>query len=240
MVIKAKSLFLSFAVASAVILAVFSAINGFNVIATQAEAETKPKVQTVVIDAGHGGEDSGAVAEDGTLEKDINLDISIKLEKMLTACGFNVIMTRDKDISVYTDGDTTRTRKVSDMKNRLSVYNAENDNIVISIHQNKFTQSKYSGTQVFYSVTDEKSKTLAESIKTSVTSMLQPSNYRETKPADKNIYLLYNAKVPAVIVECGFLSNPQELSQLKDEQYRSKLAFSVFCGFLDYYNKTEC
>lgn len=190
---------------------------------------------TIVLDAGHGGEDGGAVANNVT-EKDVNLQITKILYEMFTSNGYEVILTRDDDTSIETSGDTLRDRKVSDMKNRLEIFNSNPDNIVISIHQNKFTESKYSGTQVFYSPNNEKSSLLAESIRQSVTGLIQPENERQCKPAGNEIYLLYNARVPAVIVECGFLSNAEEAQKLSDEAYRKQMAWSIFLGAVNYIN----
>lgn len=189
---------------------------------------------TVIIDPGHGGEDGGA-QDNGILEKNINLSVSLFLRDMLCAAGYNVVMTRDEDISVYDSGaKTVREKKVSDMKKRVGIVNSSENNILISIHQNKFEQSKYSGTQIFYSGNNEKSAILAENLRRSVTGLLQPENKRELKKDDGSIYLLKNAKVPAVIVECGFLSNPEEAKKLSTEKYQKEMAFAVFCGFLQY------
>ena len=197
-------------------------------------ADTKP---VVIIDAGHGGEDGGAQAN-GVLEKDVNLAIALRLRDMLTVSGDNVKMIREEDISVYdSSASTVREKKVSDMKNRVSTINSDANNILISIHQNKFEQSKYSGAQMFYSKNDPRSEKLAESIRRSVTSLLQPENSRELKSDDGSVYILKKAEVPAVIVECGFLSNEKEARLLSDSEYQGKMAFAIMCGFLDYQSK---
>ncbi len=202
--------------------------------AVQADVQAQTKKKTIVIDAGHGGEDSGAVAN-GILEKDINLSISLKLRDMLEACGYNVVMTRDTDKSIYdSTAGTTREKKVSDLKNRTDIINGSEDNILVSIHQNKFEQSQYYGTQMFYSVNSPESEHLAEELRRSVTSMLQPDNKRELKPSTDSIYILKKAEVPAVIVECGFLSNPQEAQKLASEEYQQQMAFAIFCGITGY------
>ncbi len=191
----------------------------------------------IVIDAGHGGEDGGASAN-GLLEKDINLSIALKLRDMLTISGYKVVMTRDSDVSVYdSTADTTREKKVSDLKNRAEMINSSKNNILVSIHQNKFEQSQYFGTQMFYSKNDPKSAVLAEELRKSVTGMLQPDNKRELKQADSNIYILDKAQVPAVIVECGFLSNEEEAKKLADSDYQQKMAFAIYSGILGYMNK---
>lgn len=192
----------------------------------------------IVIDAGHGGEDGGAVADDGTNEKDINLDIALQLNELFKSSGFKTVMTRDTDNAIYDDGcEDIKSKKVSDMHNRLAIFNREENSIVISVHQNKFEQKKYSGTQVFYSPNNPKSEILADKIRLSVKGMLQPDNEREIKKSDKNIYLLYNCKQPSVIVECGFISNDEELSKLKTEEYQKQIAFSIYCGCLEYLNE---
>ncbi len=188
----------------------------------------------IVLDAGHGGEDSGAV-DNGLLEKDINLSIALSLRDMLTLCGYEVRMTRETDVSVYDKtAQTTREKKVSDLKNRTALINSDPHQILVSIHQNKFEQSQYFGTQLFYASQQPNSEKLAESIRQSVIGLLQPDNKRELKPADNNIYILNHAEVPAVIVECGFLSNPDEAAKLSDGTYQQQMAFAICCGILSY------
>lgn len=191
--------------------------------------------KTVIVDAGHGGDDGGAIGIDGTVEKDINLDIALKLEKILKFYGFNVIMTRTEDVMTCDDGlDSLRKRKVSDIHNRFDLMGKNPDAVFISVHQNKFEDTSQHGTQVFYSGNNEKSKVLAEAIQTSITSAVQPENVRIVKKSGSGIYLLYHAKIPAVLVECGFISNPDEVKKLKDESYRMKLAILIADGLLKY------
>lgn len=201
-----------------------------------AEASSMPITQkTVIVDAGHGGDDGGAIGIDGTVEKDINLDIALKLEKILKFYGFNVIMTRTQDVMTCDDGlDSLRKRKISDIHNRFELMRKNPDAIFISVHQNKFEDSSQHGTQVFYSGNDERSKDLAEAIQTSVTLTLQRKNDRVVKKSGSGIYLLYHAKIPAVLVECGFISNSDEVKKLKDESYRMKLAILIADGLLKY------
>ena len=194
----------------------------------------------VVIDPGHGGEDGGAQSSANVLEKDINLAIAQKLEKMLTLSGFRVVMTREEDISIGDATlDTVKERKVSDLHNRLNLIEKQGDCIFLSIHQNHFTSSRYYGTQVFYSTNDLSSQDLAEAIRERVIALLQPENTRACKPATSSIYLLWNAQVPAVLVECGFLSNESEAQKLNDPQYQEQMAFAIYSGFLDYYQATR-
>ncbi len=187
----------------------------------------------IVIDAGHGGEDGGAVAVDGTQEKTLNLAISRSLCDMLTVMGFATEMTRTEDGMLNVVGDTLRERKVSDTRNRLA--KIEQADIAVSIHQNKFPQMQYYGTQVFYSANTPESRVLAESVREQVVSLLQPNNKRECKAGDSGIYLLHYATRPMVLVECGFLSNQAELEKLKDGEYQSQLAFSVAAGIMTYF-----
>jgi len=241
LVIRRKTLVIYSIILVVAITAMALMGNAFQTVAVKAQATNAiPAAPKLVIDAGHGGEDGGAVSADGTMEKDINLDIALRLQKLLVVSGCDVILTRDRDTAIYEEGsDSLKSKKVSDMKKRLSIFNEDTEQTVISIHQNKFPQTQYSGTQVFYSGQKQESNLLAESIRASVAGMLQPQNTRETKKADKNIYLLYNAKVPAVIVECGFLSNEEELAKLKTEEYRQEMAFAIYCGYLNYYNQNQ-
>ena len=162
----------------------------------------------VIIDAGHGGMDGGAMGVDGQIEKEINLSIALKLDTMLRAYGFETILTRNSDVSIHSaDAKTVRQQKSSDLKNRLKLLEDTSSGILISIHQNKYSQSSACGTQVFYGRNCPESKELAEMLQKTITGYLQPENKREIKQATKDIYLLYQATKPAVMVECGFLSN---------------------------------
>lgn len=182
----------------------------------------------LIIDAGHGGFDGGAIAIDGTLEKDINLDISQRLSVVAELSGFDVVMVREEDTAVCDEGfDTIRQKKVSDIHNRLELTNKYSDAAFISIHQNSFGQSKYWGTQVFYGPNNSQSKNLASSIQNSISLNLQKDNKREIKKAEKNLYILYNTNSTAVMVECGFLSNEDECKRLQQPIYQQQLAFEI-------------
>ncbi len=191
--------------------------------------------QRIIIDAGHGGFDGGAVALDGTAEKDINLLIAKKLEKLLCFYGFNVVMTRDTDQSTEDLSGNIRLKKKSDMRNRLALMNENADAIFVSIHLNKYTTSDVSGAQVFYSPNNGKSEDLARCIQKSISENLQKENNRVVKKANSSTYLLYNAKIPAVIAECGFISNTKELENLKNDDYQTKTALCILNGILDYF-----
>ncbi len=191
---------------------------------------------TLIIDAGHGGFDGGAVAEDGTLEKDLNLQIALLMEAQAKLLGFQTVMVRKEDVSTE-NGTAVQavSRKVADMKNRLLLMQSYSNGIFVSIHQNKYTTSQPSGTQVFYAPKISQAEVLANCIQTSVSASLQPQNHRSIKAGTKDTYLLYNASIPAVIVECGFMSHPKELEQLKDKNYQQQMALSIVTGILYYY-----
>lgn len=194
---------------------------------TIAFASAAPRI---LVDAGHGGEDGGAEGADGTLEKHINLAIARPLGDLLRVMGYTVSYTRTEDAMVNAAGDTLRERKVSDIKNRLTMI--EQADMTISIHQNKFPQTQYSGTQVFYGVGSEESPVLAAAIRASVIALLQPNNTRELKKGDGNVYLLKYATQPLVLVECGFLSNETEREKLKTREYQLQMAFAIAAGVL--------
>lgn len=196
-----------------------------------ASIERESPAPIVIIDAGHGGFDGGAVASDGTEEKGLNLAIALRLRDTMALLGADVVMVREEDRSVEISGHTVRQRKVSDMQNRLALMKKYPSASFISIHLNKFSESSSSGAQVFYAAADG-SQTLAEQIQSSIISGVQPKNHRVIKPGTKDTFLLYNASVPAVIVECGFLSNPGDLANLKDEVYQGKIAFAIARGYL--------
>lgn len=189
---------------------------------------------TIILDSGHGGEDGGASSESGVLEKDINLDICLTLQRLLEQGGYKTEMIRNTDVSTHDESaSTTRERKVSDIHNRVKIANSKSSNILVSIHQNHFTDSKYFGTQVFYSKNNASSQNLAENIRVAVTSLMQPENQRKCKQSS-NVYLLDNVNVPAVIVECGFLSNPHEADLLSREDYRDNMAYSIYLGIVEF------
>ena len=203
--------------------------------AVKASAKYYNSLPKVIIDAGHGGFDGGAVAFDGTNEKDINLKIAKKLETVLKFYGFSTVMTRTSDDAINDSGDGIRSQKKSDMYNRLRFMEKNPDAVFVSIHLNKYTTSAASGAQTFYSENFASSKTLADNIQKSIASLLEPYNKRVVKKGTSDAFLLYNAKTPAVIVECGFLSNRQDLEQLKSDDFQNKMAFAIANGIINYY-----
>lgn len=191
----------------------------------------------VIIDAGHGGVDGGAVAADSTLEKDINLDIALKLNEMLKMCGAETILTRDSDISIHDNkAKSIRAKKVSDIHNRFKIIENNPDYIFVSIHQNTYSSAKYKGAQLFYSPENSDSAVLAKSIQESFAGLLQKDNERQIKKCGTDVFLIYHAESVAVLCECGFLSNSEELNNLKNPAYRSKAALCIFSGIMDYYS----
>jgi N-acetylmuramoyl-L-alanine amidase len=190
----------------------------------------------ILIDPGHGGEDGGAIGIDGTIEAGINLAIAQKLNSFLRALGYQTTMTRTTDVAIYDPGTSTlRAKKTSDLHNRYALMEAMPPNgLFVSIHQNHFTAEKYHGTQVFYSKNNPESSILAQDIQNRVVKFLQPNNTRKIKPSGTEIYLLYEATHPAVLVECGFLSNYAETQDLKNSGYQDMMAFAIAGGILDY------
>ena len=189
----------------------------------------------LILDAGHGGADGGCVSVDGTPEKGINLSIAQTMRDTAALMGYDVICTRESDVSIHDEGVTGLSKqKKSDMDNRLAIINGYDNAVAVSIHQNQFTDPKYSGAQMFYSKKNEQSHALAEAIKGRVVSTLQPENERETKPVGDELFLLDNAKCPMVMAECGFLSNEGEAQRLESPVYQKHMALTLLFGVNDY------
>ncbi len=193
-----------------------------------ADIPIKTDKTVVIIDAGHGGVDSGAVGLNGAYEKDINLSIAKKLNDILKSSGYLTVMTRNRDVCLAgDDAKTIREKKTSDLHNRMKIMESFETVIFISIHQNSFYGAKAKGTQVFYSPNSEESKALADLIQSSIKTGLQPENKRLTKKADTSIFLLYRANKTAVMVECGFLSDYEENLKLCTNEYQNQLAVYI-------------
>lgn len=192
---------------------------------------------TVVVDAGHGEPDGGAVGVNGTLEKDINLSIAIKIQEILESRGVKVIMTRTDDNSIHSsDAQTLHEKKVSDMHKRESIINNSGADLFLSIHMNSFTDTSASGLHVFYSRNHPEAENLAVSIQDELTNITHAKAHT-VKTASETLYLMKNPVPPAILVECGFLSNPQEEELLNDELYQSKIAFAIANAIIDKYAK---
>lgn len=195
--------------------------------------ENAPEPPTVVIDAGHGGEDGGAVSVSGVRESGLNLEIALRLNDMLRLLGQRTVMVRTQDISVHSpDAVSVSEKKVSDIRNRVALVNETPCALLVSIHQNQFPESKYRGAQVFYAAT-EGSEALAAALQDDLRTQVDPKNHRQCKAA-QDIYLLSHIECTAVLVECGFLSNPQEEQLLRNGDYQKKLAAAIGCGIRNY------
>ena len=189
-------------------------------------AQTIKNQHVICIDAGHGGSDPGKVGNSNVLEKDINLSLALKLQKLLEQKNYKVCMTRDGD---YNLSSSSKSQKLSDLSNRKQII-FENDPLaVISIHQNSYPSSDVHGAQVFYPQGSEKSKVLADSIQSALIKGLDPKNHRQAK-ANADYYLFRDNPYPTVIVECGFLSNPYELKSLQDHTYQQKAVQCIYEG----------
>ncbi len=196
------------------------------------------KYPTVIIDAGHGGEDGGTIGKNGIYEKDLNLMIAKDLCQMLRANGIEVVMTRETDVMLYDRNVDYRGRKkMLDLSARLKIGEKYEDCIFVSIHMNAFPQEQYRGLQVYYSPNAESSAILAERIQSTVCEYIQQDNTRKIKKANGSIFILDRIKNPAVLIECGFLSNPEECSLLSTEEYRQKLTLAIFCGICEYFSE---
>ena len=204
------------------------------VLSEQALAGLKqPKQPVVVVDAGHGGNDPGKVAVNGSLEKDINLAIAKRLAWYLEQADVTVIMTRDSDSGLYSPTDSRK--KTSDMQRRCQIMNESKADLAVSIHQNSYHDDEIFGGQVFYYADSAPGKRLAERIQKRFDYVLGAENRRQPK-ANESYYLLLHAECPAVIVECGFLSNWREASLLGDEEYQDRMAYTIHMGILEYLN----
>lgn len=175
----------------------------------------------VVIDAGHGGIDGGATSCTGVLESRINLEIALRLDDLIHLMGYETVMIRTTDRSVYTQGDTIAAQKVSDLKRRVSIVNETPGAVLVSIHQNNFSDGRYSGAQVFYA-DDADSRLLAEKLQTAFVQTINPSSNRKCKKT-AGVYLMEHIQSSGILVECGFLSNIDEEAKLRSASYQQKL-----------------
>ena len=190
----------------------------------------------IIIDAGHGGIDGGATSCTGVLESHMNLEIALRLENLLQFLGYQTTMIRRTDESVYTEGNTIASQKVSDLKERVRIVNETQNGILISIHHNTFQDQKYWGAQVFYGAKGE-SKQLAQAMQSSLASVLNSGGNRKAKPA-KGVYLMEHITAPGILIECGFLSNPQEEALLRSPEYQKKLCGVIASAMSQYLSDT--
>ena len=183
--------------------------------------EPVERVHRIVIDAGHGGIDGGATSCTGVLESAINLEIALRLNDLMHFLGYETVMIRTTDTSIYTDGNSIAAQKVSDLKERVRIVNETQGSVLVSIHQNIFSDSRYGGAQVFYGSNPE-SKSLAADMQKMFTQTVNPGSKRVSKNA-KGVYLMEHINACGVLIECGFLSNPEEEAKLRNDDYQKKL-----------------
>lgn len=189
---------------------------------------------TVIIDAGHGGVDGGATSCTGKLEKEYNLEISLRLNDLMHLLGIHTKLVRTSDISVYTQGETIAAKKISDLKERVRVVNEAENALLVSIHQNTFSDGRYSGAQVFYAPKGE-GQQLAEQLQNAFCQTINPGSNRRCKRAD-GVYLMEHIEKTGVLIECGFLSNPEEEAKLRSADYQKQLCCVIAAtvsNFLD-------
>ena len=193
--------------------------------------------KVIVIDAGHGKPDEGAESRNGTTEAETNLKIALKLQNLLEQSGATVILTRSDENAIYDlDSKTLKQKKVSDIHNRVKIGNSSSADIFVSIHLNKIPESQYWGWQCFFKGGDEESTNLANSIQASLNEAIQKENKRVAMKLD-NVYIMKHVEIPISIVECGFLSNPQEEQLLLQDEYQDKLAWGIYNGVMRYFQQ---
>ena len=191
--------------------------------------------KTIVIDAGHGKPDEGAQSSTGTTEAAINLKIALKLQNLLEQSGTTAILTRSDENAIYDiDSKTLKQKKISDIHNRVKIGNESSADIFVSIHLNKIPQQQYDGWQTFYREGSSEGQKLAVSIQNSLNNAIQKENNRLAKTID-NIYIIKYVEIPITIVECGFLSNPEEEKKLLEDEYQNKLAWGIYNGIIEYF-----
>ena len=187
----------------------------------------------LVIDAGHGGEDGGAISLTGVSESHLNLAVAKRLDLILGLFGVHTLPLREEDVSLHDkSAQTLRQKKNSDLHNRADMVNNQQDAILLSIHQNSYPDGRYSGAQVFYAPT-EGSRELAQIMQETLRLTLEPGNTREAKQIPDTIYLMNHISCPGVLVECGFLTNPREEQLLRSQAYQTKLAVALAGGYLN-------
>lgn len=216
------------------VICLVATIGANETVTTLAENTPVERGVTVVIDAGHGGEDGGAMSCTGILESQINLDIALRLRDLCHLLGYKTHMIRTSDVSVYTEGKSLAAKKVSDLRQRVRIVNETENGILISIHQNTFPVGKYSGAQVFYN-DEEGAMELARRMQAAFVQTINPGSNRKCKPSD-GIYLMEKVDRPAVLVECGFISNPTEEMLLRTQTYQLKICCVIACSLCSFLN----
>ena len=217
-------------------LMIVVAATGNRIVTVLSEHAPIENKKYIIIDPGHGGEDGGATSCSGVLESSINLEISLRLNELMHLLGIHTIMIRTDDRSVYTEGESIAAKKVSDLKERVRLCNSTPKAILISIHQNYFQDKQYHGAQVFFAPSTQ-SKELAQRLQANLISTVNQGSRRNIKRAD-GIYLLEKVKCPAILVECGFLSNPEEEAQLRSSEYQEKVCCVIAATVSQYLSNT--
>lgn len=203
----------------------------------QQTSSTPVSGKVIVVDAGHGVPDEGAESSRGTTEAETNLRIALKLQNLLEQSGCTVILTRSDENAIYDlDKNTLKEKKISDIRNRVKIGNNSSADIFVSIHLNKIPQSQYWGWQCFYNSGNENSSNLAKKIQANLNDSIQRKNKRVAMKLD-TVYIMKYVEIPISIVECGFLSNPEEEQLLLEDEYQNKLAWGIFNGIIDYFNE---
>ena len=193
----------------------------------------------VILDAGHGTPDEGAESKNGTTEAEINLKIVLKLQQLLEQSGCTVLLTRSDENAIYDlDSKTLKQKKISDIHNRVKIGNESSADIFVSIHLNKINEQQYYGWQTFYNTSNEQSKVLAEQIQENLNQTIQKENNRIAMKLN-TVYIMKHVEIPISIVECGFLSNPQEEKELLEDHYQEQLAWGIYNGIISYFYTIE-
>ena len=191
--------------------------------------------KTIVVDAGHGVPDEGAESSNGTTEAETNLKIALKVQNLLEQSGCTVLLTRSDENAIYDiDSKTLKQKKISDIHNRVKIGNESSADAFVSIHLNKIPEQQYDGWQTFYKEGSEEGRKLAISIQESLCKAIQRENTRIAKSID-NVYIIKHVDIPISIVECGFLSNPEEEKMLLNNEYQDKLAWGIYNGIINYF-----
>ena len=232
---KKRIIFLTLAIFLPIGMFVLQTAGNINTNKTVETMATPVSSKTIIIDAGHGGEDGGAVSNNGISEAKINLKIALKLQQLLEQSGSNVVLTRSDNNAIYDiDKKTLREKKNSDIRNRVKIGNNSSADIFVSIHLNKIPENQYYGWQTFFKDGNEDGKRLANCIQNNLNETIQKENKR-TPLKINNVYIIKHVEIPTVIVECGFLSNPDEEKKLLEDEYQNRLAWGIYNGIIDYF-----
>lgn len=205
-------------------ISVLFALFAFNLEQRFQAQNVSAKEFSYIIDAGHGIPDGGTSGKDGTTEQELNLAIALKVSEMLKNKSISHVLTRKDENSIYSEGTSIHAKKVSDIRERVAIAGKSPESPLISIHMNSYPDPDVQGIQVFYTNGNERAKKIADALQSAINAELQPNNTKVVKTISKNIYLFSHVENPSVLIECGFLSNPQDLAQLKTSEYQEKIS----------------